>query len=169
MIEFKGELTGACKKFLLKRQVKLQIISVSITLVLFTIPTIWIAILKYPLALLFLIPYAMFLLFAALPPSKKSQKNFVPLRVFVDLEENMIVHQCETQERFHDLSSVKKVEDYEDWYYFYFYFSDRDWYFVCQKNLLTQGNLDEFEALFDGKLVCKTGNQDRCDTENASL
>ena len=50
------------------------------------------------------------------------------------------------------IDSVDTVIDYGDWYHLLFNFEDRDTYFVCQKNLLTKGTLEEFEALFDGKI-----------------
>ena len=53
------------------------------------------------------------------------------------------------------IDSVKRVVDYGEWYDFVFYYSDRDLYFVCQKSLLTKGTLEEFEALFEGKIVRK--------------
>ena len=56
-------------------------------------------------------------------------------------------------ERFRMLNSVKEILDYGEWYYFIFNYEDRDPYFVCQKDLLTQGTLEEFEALFEGKIV----------------
>ena len=70
----------------------------------------------------------------------------------MDLEEKTVVHQCEKMERFHMLDTVLKVLDYGEWYYLIFNYPDRDPYFVCQKNLLAQGTLTEFEALFEGKI-----------------
>ena len=153
MIEFKGELTGACKKFLLREQSKGQTIASLIAVGLFSVPTAWISIRWNPLVALFFIPYAMLILFSILPPGKSAQKIFMPKRVFIDLEEQTIVHECEKMERFHMLDSVKQVIDYGDWYYFKFNYEDRDPYFVCQKSLLTQGTLEEFEALFTDKIV----------------
>lgn len=51
------------------------------------------------------------------------------------------------------LSAVKCVKDYGEWYHFEFNFSDRDMYFVCQKSLLTEGSIEEFESLFADKLM----------------
>ena len=79
----------------------------------------------------------------------------MPVKVFVDLHEEIIVQKCEKTERIREISSVKKIIDYGEWYYLKFYYLDRDLYFVCQKDLLTQGNLEMFESLFDGKVVKK--------------
>ena len=152
MIEFNGELTGDCKKFLLNKQKKSQLIVSVIVLMIFSPPIVLVAIHWKIDALLFMIPLSLFLVGSVIPISKNAQKIFMPKKVFLDLEENTIVHQCEKMERFHMIDSVKSVIDYGDWYHLIFYYSDRDMYFVCQKSLLTKGTLEEFEALFEGKI-----------------
>ena len=153
MIEFRGELTGECKKFLLKKQVRMQTTAMSLVLLPFIIVSILAAIFWKPIALAFSIPFILCLIVCALPASKGDQKIFMPKRIYIDLEEETIVHECEKMERFHMLSAVESVEDYGEWYYFVFEFEDRDMYFVCQKDLLTQGPIEEFEALFEEKIV----------------
>lgn len=156
MIEFKGELTGECRKFLLKKQVKIQAIASIITATIFMIPTILAAIFWKPIALIFLIPLGLLVIFSLVTPSKSDQKIFMPKRVYVDTEEESIVHECEKMERFHMLYSVERVLDYGEWYYFIFNYANRDLYFVCQKSLLTNGTLEEFEELFEGKIERRT-------------
>ena len=156
MIEFKGEPTGECRKFLLKKQVKIQATGSIVSATIFTIPTIATAILWKPIALLFLIPLGLLVIFSLITPAKSSQKNFMPKRVYIDLEEESIVHECEKMERFHMLHSVEKVLDYCEWYYFVFNYENRDPYFVCQKSLLSSGSIEEFEALFEGKIERRT-------------
>ena len=152
MIEFNGEINGDCKKFLLKKQIKIQVRASLIVAILFTVPIILASIFWKPIALLMLLPFVFAIVFSALPPSRDNQRIFVPKRVYVNIDEQTIVHKCEKTERFHMLSSVKAVVDYGEWYYFVFEFEDRDPYFVCQKSLLTEGTLEEFEALFEGKI-----------------
>lgn len=153
MIEFRGELTGECKKFLLKKQRHMQTTAMSFVLLPFCIVSILAAIFWKPIALAFTIPFILTLILSALPASKGDQKVFMPKRIYIDLEEAVIVHECEKMERFHMLNTVETVEDYGEWYYFIFEFEDRDLYFVCQKDLLTQGTIEEFETLFEEKIV----------------
>lgn len=155
MIEFKGPLTGEAEKFLLKKQVQILSTTMMIVTILFGIPIVLCSIYIRPLILLFLAPIIMLLVYSFITPSKKDQKMFMPQRVFIDLEENMIVHQCEKMERFHNLDSVNRVFDYGDWYYFKFDYANRDMYFVCQKNLISQGTIEEFEELFKDKIERK--------------
>ena len=152
MIEFKGELTGNCKKFLISKQIKLQTKVAIIVFIIFVIPIITVSVFWNPIALFFLIPLSLYVLFCVLPPGKEAQKIFMPKLIFLDLEEKTIVHICEKMERFHMIENVESVIDYGEWYDFTFEFEDRDLYFVCQKSLLTQGTLEEFEALFEGKI-----------------
>ena len=155
MIEFSGELNGAAKKFLLDEQIKLQVKVSLATMIVVAIPAVIAAVLWNPAALVILLVPLIMLIGSCLKPDKKDQRLFVPKRIFLDLEEETIVHICETQERFHMINSVKQVIDYGEFYYFVFEYADRDPYFVCQKSLLTQGTLEEFEALFEGKIERK--------------
>ncbi|MBQ7362821.1 MAG: hypothetical protein IJW48_00050 [Clostridia bacterium] len=152
MIDFNGEINGDCKRFLLKKQIKIQVKVSLIVAILFAVPIILTSVFWKTIALLMFLPFAFAIVFSALPPSRGSQRIFVPQRVYIDTEEQTIVHKCAKLERFHMLSSVKAVIDYGEWYYFIFEFEDRDPYFVCQKSLLTEGTLEEFEALFEGKI-----------------
>ena len=78
----------------------------------------------------------------------------MPICVFVNLEEETIVRQCENgNEAFHMISTIKSVEDYGEWYYFIFNYADRDPYFICQKSLLSKGTIEKFEELFADKIV----------------
>ena len=161
MIEFKGPLTGEAEKFLLKKQVQILSRAMIIVAILFGTPIIVSAIFIDLAILLFLTPIVLMLAFSFITPGKNNQKTFMPKRVFIDLEENMIVHQCEKMERFHNLDSVKRVFDYGDWYYFKFDYANRDMYFVCQKDLISQGTIDEFEELFKDKIERKGQTENR--------
>lgn len=152
MIEFKGNIDGDCKRFLLKRHVKSTTICMLIVATFFAIPVILTAIFWKPIALLFLIPLFCLVIAATLTPNKKEQKMLLPKRLYIDMEEEAIVAEFEKTERFHMLYSVNKVLDYGEWYYFVFNYENRDESFICQKNLITQGTLEVFEKLFVDKL-----------------
>ena len=155
MIEFKGDLSDNCKKFLIKKQMIVQCKGSLLTVIPVTVIILFIAIPNRLNVLLFLIPLAIFAIFSMMPPSKKTQKSFVPKRIYIDLENEEIIHECEKMKRSHPLQSVKCIIDYGEWYYFEFDFSNRDMYYICQKDLLAQGTLVEFESLFEGKIIKK--------------
>lgn len=50
------------------------------------------------------------------------------------------------------ISKIKKIVDYGEIYYIYFKFGDVGMAWVCQKDNLKQGTLEEFEDLFQKKL-----------------
>ena len=155
VIEFNGVLDGKCKKYLIKKQIKFQLFVSVLCTIIFIIPVVFVP----PQSLvsqLILISVLGLNFFSIIPPSKNSQKQFMPIKIFIDLQEKTIVHQTEKVERFHMITDVKKVIDYCDWYDLRFSFSGRDLYFVCQKNLISKGTLEDFEALFEGKIVRKT-------------
>ena len=51
------------------------------------------------------------------------------------------------------IKKIKKVLDDKDCYYVIY--GDMNNSIVCQKNLLTEGSIEEFEALFQGKIIRK--------------
>lgn len=53
------------------------------------------------------------------------------------------------------ISKAKKVVDYGRYYYIFLYRLDPSKGIVCQKDLLIKGTLEEFEKLFDGKIIRK--------------
>ena len=55
------------------------------------------------------------------------------------------------------LEDVKKVIDYGTFYVINFYFGGV-YSGICQKDLLIEGGLEEFEKLFEDKLVRQTDN-----------
>ena len=53
------------------------------------------------------------------------------------------------------VQDVKKVFDYDAFYYLSFPFGKKNCKFICQKDLLSEGTLEEFESLFEGKIIKK--------------
>lgn len=51
------------------------------------------------------------------------------------------------------IKKIKKVLDYGDCYYVIY--GDMNNSIVCQKDLLTEGTIEEFESLFQGKIIRK--------------
>ena len=107
MIEFNGKITGECEKFLIRRQIKIQLIVSLLTTGIFTIPIILATVYLHFLALTIYIPLFTMIIFSFIPPGKKTREAFVPKLVFVDVEEQTIVSQCEKMERFHIFTSLQ--------------------------------------------------------------
>ena len=86
---------------------------------------------------------------------KKAYHNHSIQKVFTD-NEYIVSVLVNGSEVYKLISDIKCVNDYGEFYELVFPrsagISDK---FICQKNLLTKGTLEEFEALFEGKVVRK--------------
>lgn len=56
---------------------------------------------------------------------------------------------------------VKKVIDFGDWYFISFHIFHKNPSFICQKDLIKEGTIEEFEELFKDKIVRKKQKGDK--------
>ena len=70
------------------------------------------------------------------------------------IDDNLICI-SDKQSESRSIGLVKTAYDYGEFYFLSFPMGKKSGNFVCQKDLLTQGTLEEFEKLFDGKIVRK--------------
>ena len=158
MIEFNGYLTGKAEKYFKKRSriiaLKIVIYAILMFLPVIIISTMYTglyAILGGYFAIIIALPLILFI-----PKSKKEQLSMLPKRIYV--EDEHIVSISDQYEEIKKLCDVKAVYMYDDFYEIRFPFGKISEKFICQKSLLTNGTLKEFEKLFFGKLVDKTGD-----------
>ena len=157
MIEFNGTITGRAEKFLWKksRKLGLGILAVSFSLIFIPVLIICINTDYWDLMIGFSALCASTFLLTFIPKTKKEKEKLLPNKIFTDVE--YIV--CQTKiglEEFKLISDASKLIDYGDFYFISFPVGNLSDSFVCQKNLLTNGTLEEFEALFEGKIERKT-------------
>ena len=154
MIEFKGCITGNAEQYFWKRSRNiLRNILITVISVLFP-PVLIVSIMTECLEIL--IVYALIsvsMLASLLIPKGKSGKSWLPKRIFTD--EEYIVCTSEKYEEFRLIQDASCVSDFGDFDYIVFPIGKVSDKFVCQKDLLIQGTLEEFEALFDGKIERK--------------
>ena len=153
MIEFNGYLTEKAEKHFIKkaRELGQKIISI-VMLLLF--PSACYFTIKAEDSLyvrLFLLLFVGLLLITYIPKGKKEHKSLTPKRIFTDNESIVCIADKYTESRF--IVDVKKVKDYGDFYELVFPLGKVSEKFICQKDLLSKGTLEEFEALFDGKII----------------
>lgn len=67
---------------------------------------------------------------------------------------------CEGRTRSAQICAIKKVKDFGDYYAMTLpgICAIVSVYFICQKDLLTNGTIEQFEELFDGKIVRMQSN-----------
>lgn len=155
MIEFKGCITGNAAKYFWKA-------SKSILRNVF----LWVIFILFPVALIItmmtvdfkiMVAYALLsasmLIMLEIPRGEKDKESWLPKRIFAD--EEYIVCKSEKYEEYKLIEDASRLIDYGDFYYIVFPFGKISDKFICQKGLLTQGTLEEFESLFEGKIERK--------------
>lgn len=153
MIEFKGDLTGASQEYALKKNSKLIQRFLLLGAVCLLPSSYIISVTFFHSFWIFVLP-VLFLVLSIIPRiTYKKYTQQLPICIYIDGGTIVINFKFNSQKL--DISKVKIVYDYGNFYEIIpkniFIFS----VFICQKDLLTEGTLEEFEALFDGKIVKK--------------
>lgn len=155
MIEFRGYISGAAEKhFHNKARDFGQYILLAI-LIVFLPSIMYIAFrTKNWLMLgLYCTLFVILPLLTHIPQSKKGKKSIIPKRIYTDEDSIVCVSEKYIEHRL--ISDVKQVRDFGEFYEIIFPFGKISDKFICQKNLLAIGTVEEFEKLFDGKIVRK--------------
>ena len=153
MIEFQGELSAECKKYILKREACISLISASIVA---TVICIAIVVAIFMIHWIFVIAVPVLIVFVALSavrPSPKYYSRIIPKHITIENDEILSEGEKFCYKR--TVTQVKKVLDMDGWYYILFYYPYRNSRFICQKDLLTMGSFNDFEKLFEGKIIKK--------------
>ena len=85
----------------------------------------------------------------------KDEIALFPIKVTI--EEEAIRRYGEKEDNYagKEVIDVKKVIDKGNFYIILFYFPHKDVNFICQKDLIVEGTIEEFEEFFEGKIVRK--------------
>ena len=153
MIEFDGHLNGSAEKQFWKNVRKYAyriLLFAFIGMIAFTVfivlkTKIWFICIIVGIIFLFLLSCLLLL------PKEKEAKGILPRRIFTDGEYITCIADKYSDNK--TLSDVKQVYDYEEYYHVVMNGGSGFFMYVCQKDLLTQGSLAEFEALFEGKII----------------
>ena len=151
MIVFEGQISGKCKEGVLRKGAKNSFIGGLITSILFVIPTVVLALKIDLIILLFFLVIIPFPFLAAIPPKEKYYPMIFPSKVTIDTQTGRMTTQSSQFYAESSIGEVVKVSDEGEWYLIYV--KSKEGRFICQKDLLTNGTLDEFEKKFKDKLV----------------
>ena len=158
MIEFFGTLSEECQKAISRRNRKMvAIVFTCFTILLGIIPTVvfylkgdeyfyeffGLAVLMTIFSIIFWLPISVI----------RKPPQGVSTDILIQIDGDYVTSSGCFGVQKKPISSVKKVIDAGEWYYLVFKWSGTNTNFVCQKNLLQQGTLEEFEALFEGKIA----------------
>jgi len=157
MIEFDGSIDSYAEKYFWNYSRRIvAIIMLFPLLILFPIfLIISINTKKWNLLIAYVAFWLLVYLCLLIPKSKKEKAKWAYRKIFIDGE--YIVCKClnENYEEFSLISDASELIDYGYFYHIKFPPQKASDKFICQKNLLVKGTLEEFEALFEGKIIRK--------------
>lgn len=152
MIEFSGELSEKNKSIQYNLIRKKVLTYGLIAFFLFCIPvTFWVARGMYIYA--FGYPVLILELIFVLWITKKSKESYYPVKITIDSNELKSIGKGFNHIR--KIGDIKVIEDNGDHYRILFKSGKTSSYFICQKDLITQGSIEEFEEKFSDKIVRK--------------
>lgn len=152
MIEFNGLLTGKAKDFLLRRQRKITC-GTCVSLMFVFLPISFSVAVIVENHLIFAVCILLFLLSFLtyfLPVSRYTQKNIMTQKIIIS--QDCITNITQKHSESNLIKDVKKIYDHGEFYEFKFPLLKSNYKFLCQKDLISQGTLDDFEELFKGKI-----------------
>ena len=151
MIEFKGTLSNSCIKRMQREENRKKIGVFGLYGIVISAPFVLLAIYT---DIIFLVALPVTMLIAILAIVTPTPAKFFPDEICIDGENLYSAGEGYIHSR--SLYQVKKVIDFGDWYQIIFFFPHKSQVFICQKDLLVQGSIEEFEKIFDGLIEpCK--------------
>lgn len=159
-IKFSGELSQESKNYILRQNHKVSIV---IWLLMFvTMSTILLFIGYKAKIIIFLIPFIVLLaifvliiiIFPNLDTPPKKMEQYYPINVNISEDEISFENISFDSYCCRKILDIKRILDCGNFYYIKFYFPYNH-NCVCQKNLISYGTIEEFEQIFEGKIVRK--------------
>lgn len=164
MIEFNGKISKKCQNYICKQEAVPGLIGCLIGVILVLLPATVIASIYFSQMRIMVIVCgillsAVILFFGYYSPFMKGTLPLItPIRIVIT-DNGEITSYGENFELANSVADATVVVDYGEWYHISFTrntkFGLGNGRFVCQKDLLTQGSVDQFEKLFEGKIVRK--------------
>lgn len=152
MIEFNGYLSGNAKKHFLRKSARIFSIIWLVAVALIFPPVVSLALEKNEIrfVIIYLLVSSLMLVLLYCRAPKQKQK-MVPKKIFLKDDTITCVSDTYTESKFIEL--VKVVRDYGEFYELVFPFGNVSEKFICQKDLITVGELSDFEKIFADKIV----------------
>ena len=166
MIVFQGKMTNENVKFIIKQSRKITTIITGILSIILLIPIVILSILWNWIVLIAILPLVYLVAFAGIPP--KNLDIITP--TYISITENDML--SENDDNIHAAQSVENVKvviDHGECYQILFKKAPFSPYFVCQKDLIKQGTIEEFEKIFKNVLVREIKEIEKTGDEGAPL
>ena len=155
MIVFEGEVSEKERDLAVRITNRIMLWIGIIAPLPFVAVTIYVGVCVDYIYLLFLLTYVAFSIIWGffVKPGEKDKGDIAQIKVEIDDEH--VIKETTKNYNTYRVDEVKRVEDYGDFYRIIFYFPHCDRFCICQKDLITQGTIEEFEEMFAGYIVKK--------------
>lgn len=150
MIKFYGFMDNSSRVYIQKKLIKNGFIGAGVMFLLLGVPSVlaWIYWRIWVFIFLPIVGTPIMIIGSAL-----SVNSYLPKKVTIDEKEIYAEYQKGAGVR--SINDVKEVLDMGAFYHIIFYFPNHWSNCVCQKNLIVEGTIEEFEKLFEDKIVRK--------------
>lgn len=161
MIEFNGIISEKCNSDRRSRVNKLTLLLILLSFIGGVVVTVIFGVLhdeEFITVLICTIGIGIVAILLALPLPKKRMeqiKRYTAVNTRVIIENGIISFHNPICDKSKPISKVKKIIDMGEWYYIIFKFGDISNSWICQKDLITIGTIEEFEKIFEGKIIRK--------------
>ena len=147
---FQGELSNKNQKYLLRKNKIVGSFAICLLTLILSVPIILLSyFIHWAFSLAFVILALMLIL--NLIPLKDEKKFTIPAKIM--FYDDTITSEGKGFSTTKPISAIKKIIDFGDFYHIIFNFPHKDIRFLCQKDLLKEGNLQDFEKYFKDKIV----------------
>lgn len=150
-IVFEGELSEKNKNVIVKAQQRKNTVFGIIFGVLLCVP---ITLLVIKVSLICIALYSMSVIMIIGQCFPPSASLVCPNTIVVDQEDVSSLGKIFSQHR--KVYDIKSIDDCGDFYRIWFSFPHKSILFLCQKDLVVEGTIEDFEELFVDKIVRKT-------------
>lgn len=156
MIVFRGYVNNNTLKYIYKKMMRLGWIAALTEFIIIGIPCVLIGIVFefwiFSILVLFLsIPLTLLIAWS----TRKDQLPYL-----IRIEKSEIYAEIGRGAGSRTLDDIKEILDYGDFYDIIFYFPNKVLNCICQKDLIIEGTIEEFEKLFEDKIVRKYQTKD---------
>ena len=158
MIIFEGELTNKSKSFLQRKSFEYLLCSLIAPLILLGFLFVYFAISFSNLIFIFvyLLICALFVVITYIyTHSNEEQKENNIRSIRIEYNELTVIKDGKITSQTKEFDDIKEIYDMGEFYWINFYLP-KSMYFLCQKNLVKSGSIEEFESLFKDKIVRKS-------------
>ena len=151
MVIFKGYINKYTLKYIHRKMIRIGWMSIFVEFIIFGVPSIVTGVMfKEFLFALWVFIILMPITFLIVWSTKDGQLPYL-----VRIEESEIYAEVGRGAGTRTLADVKKVLDYGEFYDIIFYFPNKVLNCICQKDLIVEGTIEEFEKLFEDKIMRK--------------